>query len=275
MKEWLDKVSDLKVLMVGDSIIDEYHYVQPMGKASKENLIATKFERKDTFPGGVWAAAAHVENFCREVVIYSGNKTTVKRRFVDETYTRKLFEVHYDRLAVGQSLPDAKDFDLVIVTDFGHGCVKKGVIERLTKEAKFFAVNAQTNSANYGFNLITKYTRADYVVLDELEGRLAARDRDTPIEKIIGKLGFPKIVVTQGPNGCTGFDGRFHHEPSMANKVVDLMGAGDAFFCVTAPLASVGAPIEVLCKVGNAAGAIKIESVGQKAVTKEALLERL
>ena len=274
MKEWLEKVKDYRVLMVGDAILDEYHYVRPMAKASKENLIATKFERKDTFPGGVWAAASHVENFCASVEIYAGRIITTKRRFVDETYTRKLFEVHYERNALLPKFPDPSQFDMVIVTDFGHGCVTPEIIERLTKEAKFLAVNAQTNSANYGFNLITKYPRADYVVLDEPEAWLAAHDRDSPIEDIIRKLRFPKIVITQGPNGCTGFDGAFHHEKSVAEKVVDTMGAGDAFFCVTAPLAKAGAPMDIICRAGNAAGAIKVSCVGQRAVTKEALLER-
>lgn len=275
MKEWFEKIKDYKVLLVGDAIMDEYHYVRPMAKASKENLIATKFERKDVYPGGVWAAAAHVENFCSEVKIYTGSRLTTKRRFVDETYLRKMFEVHYDRLNMMVEIPDPADFDLVIVTDFGHGCVTQDIITMLTREAKFLAVNAQTNSANYGFNLITKYPRADYVVIDEPEAWLAAQDRDSPTEEIIKKLGFPKIVITQGPRGCTGFDGSFCHAPSVARKMVDSMGAGDAFFCVTAPLACAGAPLELLCRAGNAAGAIKIENVGQKAVTKEALLERL
>jgi hypothetical protein len=52
----------------------------------------------------------------------------------------------------------------------------------------FVAVSAQTNSANHGFNLITKYDRADYIVIDEPEARLAAQDRDSPLADVIVKL---------------------------------------------------------------------------------------
>ena len=53
------------------------------------------------------------------------------------------------------------------------------------------------------------------------------------------------------------------------------MGAGDAFFGVTAPMSRLGT-IEDLMLIGNAAGGLKAQTVGhRKAVTKEAVIERL
>ena len=43
------------------------------------------------------------------------------------------------------------------------------------------------------------------------------------------ELGFPKIVVTQGYLGAVGFNGTFTNQPARADKVVDTMGAGDAW----------------------------------------------
>jgi sugar/nucleoside kinase (ribokinase family) len=258
------------VLVVGDAIYDEYCYVKPMGMAAKEPILAVKGEGLKRFKGGVWAAAEHVQAFCESVDIEHGAIATVKRRYVEETYVRKLFEVHHDEF-IDPNYPDGyADYDLVIVTDFGHGLIKNG--DRFEK-ANFLAVNAQTNSANRGFNLITKYKRADYVVIDSLEARLAAQDRDSRIENVIEKLGFPKIVVTLGADGAVGYDGRFHYSKARTKSVVDSMGAGDAFFCVTAPLAAVGADMQTILEVGNAAGAIKCGSVGQKAVTKGAICQ--
>ena len=277
LEKLLDTIASYKVLMVGDSIMDEYHYVHPLGKASKESILATRFDAKESFAGGVWAAAEHVKGFCAQVDVYQGAKQTIKRRFVDRGYLRKLFEVHYERENNTPKFPDPAGYDLVIVTDFGHGCVTPEIIQKLTRDAKFLAVNAQSNSSNYGFNLITKYTRADYVVIDEPEAWLAAQDRDSSIETIIRKLGYPKIIVTQGPNGSTGWNGKdFWHLPSSATRIVDTMGAGDAFLAVTAPLAAAGASIDLLCEVGNAAGAIKCATVGHRTpVTKAALLAGL
>jgi bifunctional ADP-heptose synthase (sugar kinase/adenylyltransferase) len=270
----LASISSYKVLLIGDGIVDEYVYVRPQGKSPKENIITNRIIRTETFRGGVWAAEGHVEEFCFETGIWRGEVEIIKRRFVEEGYMRKLFEVHEDRTRpMGYESIPIKEWDLVLVTDFGHGTVTPSMIGEMCADAKFLAVNAQTNSANIGFNLITKYPRADYVVVDELEARLAAHDRESPLEAIIERLGFPKIVVTRGKDGALGYDGEFHYEPAVADKVVDTMGAGDAFFCVTAPFAKAGASMPELLKIGNAAGAIKCGVVGHRQpVTKEGLL---
>jgi sugar/nucleoside kinase (ribokinase family) len=264
-------ISGYKVLVVGDGIYDEYVYVKPQGKSPKENIITNRILRSESFKGGVWAAAKHVEGFCGDVTVVSGSAIT-KLRYVEEGLIRKLFEVHQDE---DQDKPDApaySDYDLVIVTDFGHGAISPEMIETMIQQSKYLAVNAQTNSANLGFNLITKYRKADYVVIDELEARLAAHDRDSPIEKIIEKLGFKKIIVTLGPYGAIGFDGGFHRAPGQKRPVLDTMGAGDAFFCVTAPFAAAGAGMQDLLEIGNAAGAIKCGVVGHRTSVDRAAL---
>ncbi len=259
----LADISSYKVLVVGDGIYDEYKYVKPQGKSPKENIITQKFLRSEAFQGGVWAAAKHVEGFCSDVQVWAGS-TITKSRYVEEGLIRKLFEVHQDQIQEPLGEPAYSAFDLVIVTDFGHGAISSSMIESLIQQSRYLAVNAQTNSANLGFNLITKYRYADYVVVDELEARLAAHDRDSPIEKIIEKLGFKKIIVTLGPHGAIGFDGRFHRSPGLKKPVIDTMGAGDAFFCVTAPFAAAGAAMQDLLEIGNAAGAIKCGVVGHR-----------
>jgi len=278
LESLLEAISKYSVCLVGDQIIDQYVYVKPQGKSPKENLITNKILRTETFLGGVRAAERHVQEFCPDTGIYHGDTTIVKRRFVEETYMQKLFEVHDEEMrTLGYDPIPFTQFDLVIVTDFGHGTVTPLLIEQLCSESRFLAVNAQTNSTNLGFNLITKYPHADYVVIDELEARLAAGDRESPIEIIIQDLGFKRIIVTLGPNGRVGWDGSdFVRVPALSRKVVDTMGAGDAFFCVTAPFAAAGADIETLCRIGNAAGAVKCGVVGHRApVTREALLQAL
>lgn len=272
----MDCISSYKVLVVGDGIIDEYVYVTPLGMSAKESILAVKHERSERFSGGVWAAARHVEGFCGDVTLICGDATITKRRYVDRGM-KKLFEVHEQCTGNGFSWDaDVSAYDLVIAADFGHGAITSSMREDMTETAKYLAVNAQTNSANRGFNLITKYKRADFVVVDELEARLAAHDRESRIEAVVEKLGFHKIIVTRGSYGAVGFDGEFSYSQARAEKVVDTMGAGDAFFCVTAPLAAAGADMQTLLEVGNAAGAVKCGVVGHRqAVTKEALLECL
>lgn len=265
-------VKDYKVLVVGDGIMDEYCYVTPLGKSIKDNMISVKYHRKETFRGGAWAAAEHIRGFSPDVDVMVGGQITTNRRFVEETYLRKLFVVHETKTLATPLDKDFTIYDLIIVTDFGHGCLTKDLIERLTKEAKFLAVNTQTNTSNFGFNMITRYPRADFVVLDELEARLATHDRYSPIEDVILELGFKNIIVTLGKNGAIGYDGIFHMEQSLTNDIVDTMGAGDAFLSIASLFACANLPMNDVLHIGNAAGAVKVGIVGhQSSVTKESL----
>lgn len=273
----LEAVADLKVLLMGDAIIDEYVNVTPLGKSTKDSMISVQFNHKETFSGGVWAAAQHVRSFCKTVDIQTGTQLTINRRYIEEQpYLRKLFVVHEARrLGITRTQYDVRDYDLVIVTDFGHGAIGKDELNQL-KEAKFVAANAQTNTSNYGFNMITKFQGiADFVVLDELEARLATHDKYSKIEEVIKVLGYPKIIVTQGYKGATGFDvetGEFTHLPAPSDKALDTMGAGDAFLAVAALYAAIGLPMDMLVRIGNAAGAAKVNIIGHRtAVTPKAM----
>ncbi len=309
----IEKVKDYRVLIIGDAIIDDYRYVSAIGKSPKEHMIATLFNNREVFAGGVFAAANHVAGFCREVELVTtigddaeyeklirnslkpnvklqafrrkGKPTTRKTRFIDRGYLRKMFEVyHMDdtpitpqiERKVEQIVRDRGDsFDLVIVTDFGHGLISPALIATLTNSVKFLAVNAQSNSANMGYNLITRYPRADYICIDVPEARLAVSDRSSDVNEIAGealpaRIDCPRLIVTHGMNGCFGHErGReIVHIPAFTKTVVDTVGAGDAFFTVTAPLAAAGGPIDQIAFIGNAAGAIKVGIVGHRSAVE-------
>jgi bifunctional ADP-heptose synthase (sugar kinase/adenylyltransferase) len=273
----IDSVADYRVLFVGDSIQDEYHYVTTLGKSPKEYLIPVSFNEAEVFQGGTVAAANHARSFCREVDVRTCRTPVRKVRFIEKYNLRKLFEVQYDDVFVEN--PDlGGNHDCVVVTDFGHRRVTREMIEGLCK-LPFVAVCAQTNSSNIGFNLITRYPKADYIVIDEPEARLAAQDRDGYIRNVMDKLSHNrcnKFIVTHGHFGAYGYqDGQFLHHQGFANHPLDTLGAGDAFFSVTAPMAKTG-NIDDLLVIGNAAGAIKTHIVGHReSVTKEHLIEFL
>lgn len=271
----IESVKNDTVLFVGETIQDEYHYVSPMGKSPKEHLIPVRYKAEEVFQGGVVAAAAHARTICGKVMVATSFPSVRKVRFVDDVYFRKVFEVHYDETPHEMQVPDVQA-DCVVVTDFGHGRIGPALVERLCK-MPFVAVAAQTNSSNIGYNLITKYPRADYIVIDEPEARLAAADRVGHIEDVMHKLAHgrcERFVVTLGGRGAVGYDhGRFFHQAALSENPLDTMGAGDAFFAVTAPMARTG-NMEELLYIGCAAGALKTQIIGhRKPVTKEALIE--
>jgi rfaE bifunctional protein nucleotidyltransferase chain/domain len=305
----LETVADMKVLVIGDAIIDEYRYVTPMGRAPKENLVATLYQNHEVFAGGVMATANHVAGICRQVDVLTvfgdednyedlarqkakpnvqmtsytrtGDPTTRKVRYVDATSMRKLFETYYmNDVPVSDEIETemneriartAADYDVVIVNDFGHGMIKPSTVEVLSNHAKFLAVNAQSNSANFGFNLITKYPRADYVCIDSLEARLATGEKHNSVEHLMThalgpKLPNTRIVVTQGRDGCLAYtqDKQLIQVPALADKVFDTMGAGDAFLAITSPLVAAGGSMRNVAFLGNIAGALKVGIIGHR-----------
>src|SRR5262249_15144963 len=147
------------------------------------------------------------------VVHVDGRPTTRKLRYVEMGYLRKLFEVYTmddTPLAPSQRsqiddlvLDRSKAGDLVIVADFGHGLIDRSTIEALTCAAKFLAVNAQTNGGNAGYNLITKYRKADYICIDAPEARLAVSDKFGEIPILIERsmraaITCDNIIITHG-----------------------------------------------------------------------------
>ena len=266
----LDAAASKKVLFVGETIIDVYHYGRTLGMPRKAPIIALEYKHTEAFQGGVVAAARHAETFCRTVHIASW-RTLRKDRYIEESHNRKLFEVYADNVAVATPiLPALGEYDAVVVTDYGHGMFDAALIERLQK-ARFLAVNVQTNAGNYGFNLATKWPHCDYLCVDEPEARLATQNQHGPIEASLERLSAigTKSVITLGARGAIGTGNVF--VPSFFGNVVDTMGAGDAFFAVTAVLAE-DTPMEELLRIGNAAGKLKAQIQGHaKAVTKNDL----
>lgn len=210
---YLQAIRKLKVLIVGETIIDEYQFCSVMGKSGKEPVLAALHNRTEQYAGGVLAIANHIANFCDEVSLLSsigevnscedfissnltknvtphfvrvpGAPTIMKRRFLEEYLAAKLFEVYVMR---GDAVPAgveeqfcrelehlAPQFDVVIVADYGHGLMSDRAVQLACSKSKFLAVNTQVNAGNRGFNTISKYPRADYVSLGEPEIRLDAR----------------------------------------------------------------------------------------------------
>ena len=305
----LKGLKDTSVLVIGDTIIDEYHYCFGMGKSQKDNILASKFLSEEIFAGGVLAASNHIAGFCKSVTlvsvlgvqndykdfIYSHLKpnvkthfyerkdapTVVKRRFVDPHFLTKLFEICY--LPDSAPLPgnlesqiveylesNLKRFDMALVADFGHGLVTPRIIQTLCQKANFLAVNVQTNSANLGFNLITKFKRADYICIDEPEIRFACHDRYSHLEKLILNISkqvhCSRIIITRGHEGALAYSrkGGFYKIPIFSKEIVDRIGAGDAYFSITSPCVFKNQPMEVVGFIGNAVGAMEVLIVGNR-----------
>ncbi len=310
----LQALRPVRALLIGDAIIDEYHYVQSMGKSPKELLVGTRYVREEHFAGGILACANHIAGFCERVdlVTVLGGRdsreafirqhlkpnirprfftrpdtgTVVKRRFVEQAFLSKMFEVAFldddepdpeiSEAIAGSLRGELDAYDLVLVADYGHGFLTSDLVYLLTAESRFLAVNAQTNSANAGFNLVTKYqNRADYVCIDEPEARLALRDRTGQMLDVIHAIakemgGARRVAITRGHHGSLTYEQGMPvtQIPVLSREVVDRIGAGDAYLAITAPCAVLDYPMDLVGFIGNAVGALAVRIVGNRSAVE-------
>jgi rfaE bifunctional protein kinase chain/domain/rfaE bifunctional protein nucleotidyltransferase chain/domain len=220
---YLDRARPLKVLVIGETIIDEYQYCEAIGKSSKEPMLAVKSLNIEKFAGGILAVANHVASFVDKVgmITFLGEEnpqqefieeklspqvestflyrqaspTIVKRRVVENYFFTKLLQIYeFNDDMLGEE-DDAKlcdtlrrivpEYDVVVVVDFGHGMLTEAAIEVISEKARFLALNVQSNAGNHGFHTLSTYPRADYISVAEREMRLEARDRKGDLRKMM------------------------------------------------------------------------------------------
>ncbi len=305
MHQMIQSLSGMRVLVVGDAIVDQYHYTAPLGQTGKGNILAVRYESEEQFAGGSIAVANHLAGFAKQVTLVTGlgtidsheefirskllknvepvffymdgAPTVTKRRFVDADLA-KFFEVYFYRedMVPGETARKVCDwlsrhltnYDVVIVPDFGNGFISSAMIEVLCDRAKYLAVNTQLNSGNRGYHVIHRYTRVDFASLNEPELRLASHNRHDPLESVARDVGdrvrAKHFAVTRGTKGAIMLDrskGMVHTVPALSTKVVDRIGAGDAFLSLAGLCLGGGMPPEVAAFVGSAAAAIDVQIV--------------
>lgn len=319
----VEAMQPLKVLVLGDVIVDEFVHCTVQGLTSKGRAPSTRFVKKEQHLGGIFAIARHLASFANSVTVASaigsepdvhrlianhlnssslhlnlhqaeGYSTITKCRYIEQQGTTKgytqLFAINsideeglapQERQKLLDSLEKSiKSCDLVVLADYGHGLIDPSVMELVQAQAPFLAVNCQTNSANYGYNLISKYRRADTFCIDEQELRLAFSnrygDRTELLKLLQSHLGAQQGWLTLAASGSLGIQAKVELEmtPAMTQQVKDTTGAGDAFFALASLSAKLGLPLKLGSFLGNLAGAIAANILGnEKPVEKPRLLK--
>jgi bifunctional ADP-heptose synthase (sugar kinase/adenylyltransferase) len=222
----ISQFKKLRVLVMGDSIIDEYHFTSPKGRATKDPMLSVDYVRHETYAGGILAVARHISDFVDQVTcvtllgdhedkknfivkcmsknvslkffVKENSPTTIKKRYLSIAHNEKLFKVeHINDVPISGALEqefidylenELPKYDIVFVGDFGHGLVTEKIIKVLEEKAKYLAVNAQSNSTNLGFNYVTRYNFPTLLTMDIQELMYAVEDRFSSVPVLMNKL---------------------------------------------------------------------------------------
>ena len=273
----LEGLTDLKVLVIGETIIDQYIFCEALGKSGKEPVLVLRDLNTEDYLGGAAAIANHLADFCSSITLISAlgelgeyedfikanlsknirfefiNKsnspTIIKKRFVEHITNSKTLGVYTlndetlsgkdEKKLISIILKEIKKYDLVIVSDYGHGLISEKVAEEIVKNSPYTALNAQINAANSSYHTMDKYEKVECVIINESELRHEFRNRDGDLDDLIRALAQNlraiNVVVTRGNNGAELYNSdkdEFMTCPAFASKVVDKVGSGDAMLAL-------------------------------------------
>ena len=311
----IEKFKPIKTLIIGEAILDEYYFTVPKGRAIKDPILSVDYVYHEVYCGGALAIANHIINFIDDVTLLSligdrddkmeliskglnpkikakffvkdNSPTITKTRYLNQLRNEKLFKVEFmNDFPIGEKLEkeiiqflesELHKFDLVVVGDFGHGFISQNIVDVLEKKAKYLAVNVQCNSANLGFNLVTKYSSLSYATMDlqELQFTIGDRFSDVPtlMKKFKDKTKFGRFLVTMGHDGAMySCNSSIYSSPAFIKRPVDTVGAGDAVFAITSLLAYTNND-HMIPFIANCVGGIAVSYMGNKeSITKNKLI---
>ena len=261
-----------KILIFGDPIIDKYTYVEPLGKSQKNQIIVTKFKNEKIYGGGSLLVSIFLMRFFGKLDLISiknnfnqkfykkflpkninkiyikdsKSKMTIKNRFISYYREERLYQINHNddqelskkgKLKLISFLKKAaKNYDKIIIFDFGHGLIDEEIVRIINKNRNKFLINCQSNSSNFGFNIATKYKGGHTICMDEMEFRLCVRDNKKPIDQLIKKnlnfiKNFTNFIITRGKEGCYLVkQKKIYFVPTIYKTVKDTTGSGDVFF---------------------------------------------
>ena len=211
----LAKMEKVKVVVVGDTIADEYISCDPLGMSEEDPTIVVTPISTRTFIGGAAIVAAHASSlgakvkyfsvvgndetakFCRgeltkygvehDLLIDDARPTTLKQRFRSRNKT--LLRVsHLVQRSIDESMQASlsskviaacQDADLLIFSDFNYGCLPQAVVDQIIAVAVKNEIKIVADSQSSSqIGDIARFRNADLLLPTEREARLALRNTE-------------------------------------------------------------------------------------------------
>ena len=221
----LDKFKDLNILVIGDTIIDEYITCEPLGMSQEDPTIVVSPISSNIFVGGAGIVAAHSSglgakvdfftilgddnyaDFAKEKMkeykidayayIDTSRPTTLKQRFRANKKTllrvNHLRQHHIDIETQDKIFEDIKKVinnkDLIVFSDFSYGCLPQRLIDKITNlglDNNIMLVADSQSSSQTGD--VSKFKYMSLVTPTEREARLGVNDFESGLIILAEKL---------------------------------------------------------------------------------------
>jgi len=302
----LERLKDLKILVVGDVILDRYLYgrverISPeapvpvvevegeevrLGGAGNVagNLVSLGVQTSLTGVVGEDRAGELLRNLLKEKGIKSlltidARPTTEKTRVISRSQQLLRIDFEDTRSIGGRALDHIKevvaggDYDGIVVSDYAKGVVTPEVMGAVKDRRVFYAVDPRPVNRNL-------YRNASLMTPNEKELRamtdpLSEEGVENLGRRLREELGLNTLIVTRGPKGMTLIEKEVKHFPARAREVYDVTGAGDTVVAALTAFFLAGASWETACELANVCAGIVVGELGTASVTPEELLREL
>ena len=225
LKAVLKKMAGMRVVVIGDLIIDDYVTCDPVGMSQEDPTIVVTPILSKTFVGGASGVAAHARalgadvryctivgedefaKFARDTLEAQGVRceffadpsrpTTRKQRFraLDKTLLRVNHlrhhavsaEIQRQMLAIVDTA--LADCDLILFSCFNYGCLPQDLVDAITAKARAAGVMMAADSqASSQVGDVSRYKGMALISPTEREARLALNDFETGLAAVGERL---------------------------------------------------------------------------------------
>lgn len=308
----LEKITQARVLVVGDVMLDRYWYggVERISPEAPVPVVA--IQRVEERLGGAANVASNVaalEAKCTLVGVTGDDvdanqlqvlldnqaiqhqllrdkliNTTVKLRVISQhqQLIRIDFETPVSKDSRGQlrdqCLSLLKDNDVIIISDYGKGGL--GDISQIIEMARKAGVPVAVDPKGSDYQ---RYRGADLITpnrkeFEQVAGHYTGNDElEAKAREMIEALDLGALLITRSDEGMSliSRDGSVLHMPAQAREVFDVTGAGDTVIATVATAYAAGGSSEDALHLANIAAGIVVGKLGSAMATPEEIKREL
>ena len=307
----LPDCSNARVLVVGDVMLDRYWFGDVSRISPEAPVPIVHVQRTEERPGGAANVARNIASLGGKATLLSvvgddeaGRSlaallekehvttlfhkdaqfpTTVKLRVIGRQQqllridfeTPPSSEVLEDKLDDFESLVDG--VDIVILSDYGKGGLTH--VSKMIKAAKAHGKRILVDPKGDDF---ARYRGATLLTPNRGEFRQVVgrwkdeNDLARRAEMLRTELDLEALLVTRSEEGMSLFSSAgAMHEPTQAQEVYDVSGAGDTVIATLGLMMAAGAEMADAVRIANRAAGVVVGKLGTATVSREELISSL
>jgi len=164
-----------------------------------------------------------------------------------------------------------KQYDIVLLSDYGKGVLTDSLTRDLIKEANNFGIKVLVDPKGINY---TKYSGAYLLTPNKKEASLATNidiidDSDLleAITQLKEKCSLDVSLITLSENGVAIYDNDLRVHPTMAREVYDVTGAGDTVLAALGFALSSNYDIDQAVEFANLAAGVVVGKIGSATTT--------